>query len=72
MSISPSALFYTASVLHAISVPGHVLMGIESVYHPINTIKPTKELAVGKTGARNAWDLVTGLLAILGNWNQER
>lgn len=66
MAFSPSTLYYTAALLHGLSVPGHMLFGVEYVYKAIEKIPSTQNLAVGKSGARNCWDCLNGSLAILG------
>lgn len=66
MATSPSLLYYTASVIHAISIPGHIAFGFETVHAAIDAVPPTPDLAVGKQGVRNAWNLANGMFAISG------
>jgi len=67
MSSAP-LFFKTAAILNAISIPGHLLLGIQKVY-PALSVLDAKH-AQGKAAARVSWDNVHILLFINAvlNW----
>ncbi|KAH8743157.1 hypothetical protein F5883DRAFT_570078 [Diaporthe sp. PMI_573] len=69
MAFSSSTLYYTAAALNIISIPGHYFFGIQHVDPAIAEIPISSELALGKATATTAWDMVNGMLAILGLLN---
>jgi hypothetical protein len=58
-------LFKLAAFLNAISVPGHLIMGLQKVYPALNLLKERKN-AGALAGARNSWDNVHVLLVVNG------
>lgn len=66
MAFLSSTLYYAAAVLNIISITGHYFFGIEHVDPAIAQIPISPELALGKATATTAWDMVNGMLAILG------
>lgn len=56
-------LFKLAALLNAISIPGHMLMGLQKVYPALTLLKDRKH-AGALAGARNSWDNVNVLLLI--------
>ncbi|RYP91224.1 hypothetical protein DL770_002701 [Monosporascus sp. CRB-9-2] len=66
MISSPSAIYYTAAAIHAISIPGHISFGHQHVDKAVDRIPPSKELALGKATATTAWDMANSMFATLG------
>lgn len=60
------ALYYAATALHTISIPGHWAFGVEHVDKAVDQIPPEEEYSVGRAGARVSWGSFYGLLATLG------
>jgi hypothetical protein len=60
-------LFKLAALLNAISIPGHMLMGLQKVYPALTLLKDRKH-AGALAGARNSWDNVNILLLISGTF----
>ena len=69
MTFSPSILYYTASALNAISIPGHIQFGVQAVDPAIALVPNTAQHALGKATATTAWDMVNGMLATLGKYS---
>lgn len=61
-------LFKIAAFLNAISVPGHLLMGLQKIYPGLALLKE-KRHAAALAGARNSWDNVHVLLLVNGESN---
>lgn len=66
MSFIPTTLYYAAAAIHTVSIPGHIMFGINEVDPAIAQIPADQEHAVGKATATTAWDMVNGLLAASG------
>jgi hypothetical protein len=62
-----STLFKLAALLNAISVPGHLVMGLQKVYPALELVKGPR-YAGAKAGTRNSWDNVLVLLSINGGF----
>ena len=60
-----STLFKLAAFLNAISVPGHLVMGLQKVYPALELVKGSRHEGA-KAGTRNSWDNVHVLLIING------
>ncbi|RYO91181.1 hypothetical protein DL766_001212 [Monosporascus sp. MC13-8B] len=71
MMLPPSALYYTAAAIHAISIPGHIAFGHQHVDKAVDKIPASKELALGKATATTAWDMVNGMFATLALLNYQ-
>ncbi|QDS78190.1 hypothetical protein FKW77_005594 [Venturia effusa] len=71
--MSAPLLFKIASAINAISIPGHLVMGLNKVYPSLRLLGDEKH-AGALAGARNSWDNVHVLLlvnAILNyQWSQ--
>ncbi|RJE25257.1 hypothetical protein PHISCL_02407 [Aspergillus sclerotialis] len=63
MAFFSTTLYYASAAINAISVPGHVLFGINQVDPAVASIPSDEELALGKATATTAWDMVNTLLA---------
>lgn len=63
---SPRTLFKLAALLNAVSVPGHIILGLTNIHPAINAIPSTPQHKVGKRGAQNAWNYVNSGLLIAG------
>ncbi|KAH7042275.1 hypothetical protein B0J12DRAFT_674552 [Macrophomina phaseolina] len=70
MSFS-SSLYYLASAINAVSIPGHAIFGLQHVNPAIRSIPPAPELALGKATATTAWDMVNAMLATLALLNYQ-
>lgn len=66
MSFIPNTLYYASAAIHAISIPGHIMFGINEVDPAIAAIPSKSEHALGKATATTAWDMVNVLLAASG------
>lgn len=66
MSFIPNTLYYASAAIHAISIPGHIIFGINEVDPAIAAIPSDSEHALGKATATTAWDMVNALLAASG------
>jgi hypothetical protein len=67
MAIPSSLLYQISAVINAVSVPGHTLMGLQSVYPALDTIAVNStERKKAVAGARNGWDYVHAGLAVAG------
>jgi len=40
MSISPSLLYKTSAAISALTIPGHILLGLQHVHPPLSGLKP--------------------------------
>ncbi|CAG9988099.1 unnamed protein product [Clonostachys byssicola] len=65
------ALYYAATALHTISIPGHWAFGVEHVDKAVDQIPPEEEYSVGRAGTRVSWASFHGLLATLGLLNYQ-
>jgi hypothetical protein len=73
-SDTASLLYKTSLFLNAISIPGHVLLGLQLVHPTLNTIQTSesenKKLAKrnlgGKSSAQACWNYVNGSLFVAG------
>ncbi|KAJ5110843.1 hypothetical protein N7532_001378 [Penicillium argentinense] len=63
MSFIPNTLYYASAAIHAISIPGHIMFGINEVDPAIAAIPSDSKHALGKATATTAWDMVNVLLA---------
>ncbi|KAL4746830.1 hypothetical protein BDW68DRAFT_195232 [Aspergillus falconensis] len=63
MTFFPTTLYYASAAINVISIPGHILFGIDQVDPAVASIPSNKELALGKATATTAWDMVNALLA---------
>jgi hypothetical protein len=67
ISVTPAQLFKTAAFLSAISVPGHVLFGVDTVHPTLSSIKiGNRKSKAGHASATASYNYVNGALAILG------
>lgn len=66
MSFIPTTLYFASAAINAVSIPGHILFGINEVNPAITSIPPDEKYALGRATATTAWDMVNALLAGLG------
>jgi hypothetical protein len=67
ISVTPAQLFKTAAFLSAISVPGHVIFGLDTVHPTLSSIKiGNRKSKAGHASATASYNYVNGALAILG------
>jgi hypothetical protein len=67
-SVFSAASFFRASaLLYTISVPGHCLQGLMTLYPAVNSIPMTSpKQKIGQNGARVAWDIFNTSLLVSG------
>lgn len=70
MSFIPNTLYYASAAIHAISIPGHIMFGINEVDPAIAAIPSDSKHALGKATATTAWDMVNALLAASGAYSR--
>lgn len=67
VQITPALLYKTAAFLNAITVPGHVLFGLQTVFPGINTMKTDKkEGEVAKASVTACFNYINGALIVAG------
>lgn len=66
MSLLPTTLYYASAAIHAVSVPGHILFGLNTVEPAVASIPSDDKHAIGKATATTGWDMVNALLTASG------
>jgi hypothetical protein len=70
ITVTPALLYKTAAFISAISVPGHILFGLDTVHPTLGSIKITRRKdKVGHASATASYNYVNGALAILALLN---
>ncbi|KAF2673781.1 hypothetical protein BT63DRAFT_421911 [Microthyrium microscopicum] len=74
-TITPAVLFKTAAFLNAITIPGHLVFGLDTVHPGLNTMETkTRKGKVAKASAQACFNYINGALltAALLNWQWAR
>jgi hypothetical protein len=67
VQINPSLLFKTAAFINAITIPGHVLFGLDTVHPALNKMDTTsKKGKVAKASATACFNYINGALLMAG------
>jgi hypothetical protein len=53
LGLTPTLLYKTAVFFNAVSIPGHILLGLKTVHPTLNTIQTPSPAGNSKTAARN-------------------
>jgi hypothetical protein len=68
---SAELLYKTSAFINAISVPGHILLGLQKVHPVLNTIPETEKSPnqlAGKKSAQACFNYINGALAVAGTF----
>jgi hypothetical protein len=69
MSFIPTTMYYASAAINAISIPRHIMFGINQVDPAIAMIPSDEKHTLGKATATTAWDMVNALLAASGEFS---
>lgn len=66
MASAASLCFYGAALIHALTIPKHILVTYRHVYSAVDAIPPAQNVAFGKSVAKTSWDYAAGALGVYG------